>query len=128
MRYSGAINGGHDVMGAGAPGASWLFGEGYTGSGFDEYLVALNPHATAADVTVTYYLNGGGAPIVRTLTVAPYSRATVAVHDAGQVGRGKEVSAKVETSHPGGVIVERPMYFAYLGNIDGAHTVMGYAP
>ena len=79
-------------------------------------------------MTITYYLNGGGGPIVRTLTVAAYSRATVAVHDAGQVGRGKEVSAKVETSHPGGVVVERPIYFTYRGDIDGGHTVMGYAP
>ena len=128
FRYAGSVvaGGGHDVMGAGAPKASWLFAEGYTGAGFDQYLVVLNPHATAAPVTITYYLNGGGAPLVRSLTVAPYSRAAVAVHDAGQVGRDKEVCAKVETSHPGGVVVERPMYFTYGAATDGGHTVMGF--
>ena len=30
-------------------------------TGFDEYLIVLNPNATPADVTITYYLGGGGA-------------------------------------------------------------------
>ena len=55
-------------------------------------------------------------------------RAAVAMHDAGQVGRGREVSAKVETSHPGGVVAERPIYFVYGAATDGGHTVMGFAP
>jgi hypothetical protein len=128
FRYSPTVNGGHDAMGAAAAKASWLFAEGYTGAGFDQYLIVLNPHATAAPATITYYLNGGGAPITRTLTVAPYSRAAVAVFDAGHVGRGKEVSAKVETTHAGGVVVERPIYFAYGGSMDGGHTAMGFTP
>jgi probable HAF family extracellular repeat protein len=127
FRYGATINGGHDVMGAGAPRMTWLFAEGYTGAGFDQYLVVFNPNATAADVTVTYYL-AGGAPVVRPLRVEGSSRAAVAVFDAGQVGRGQAVSAKVETAHPGGVVAERPIYFAYNGAIDGGHTVMGYAP
>ena len=35
-------------MGASAPQPTWLFAEGYTGTGFDEYLIVLNPNATAA--------------------------------------------------------------------------------
>jgi hypothetical protein len=128
FRYSPSVNGGHDVMGAAAPATTWLFAEGYTGDGFDEYLTILNPNATAANVTVTYYLNGGGGPIARTLTVGPYSRATVAVHDVGQVGRGREVSAKVESTNGVGVVAERPMYFVYGAATDGGHTVMGFAP
>jgi hypothetical protein len=128
FRYVGSVaaGGGHDAMGAAAPARTWLFAEGYTGAGFDEELVVLNPNATAADVTITYYLNGGG-PITRTLSVAPRSRSSVAVHAAGQVGRGKEVSARVETSNPGGIVVERPIYFTYGGGIDGGHTVLGHA-
>jgi hypothetical protein len=128
MRYSSTVNGGHTVLGAAAPRTTWLFAEGYTGTGFDEYLVVLNPHATRASVTITYYLNGGAGPIVRTLTVPAASRATVRVHDGGQVGRGQEVSAKVESTNGVSIVVERPMYFVYSGAIDGAHTVMGYAP
>ena len=50
------------------------------------------------------------------------------VHDdtALGVGPNKEVSAKVETTSPAGIVVERPMKFTYKGTIRGAHTVMGY--
>ena len=60
--------------------------------------------------------------------MAAQSRATVAVHDAGQVGRGKEVSARVRA--PAGVVAERPIYFRYGGGgaADGGHTALGYAP
>ncbi|MCC6629765.1 MAG: hypothetical protein IT340_20485 [Chloroflexi bacterium] len=129
FRYSAQVNGGHDVMGATAPGPVWLFAEGYTGAGFDEHLVILNPNATAASVTITYQRSGGKDPVTKTLTVDGYSRFLVEVHDlALGVGRGEAVSAKVETNHPTGVVVERPMYFVYGVNIDGGHTVMGYAP
>jgi hypothetical protein len=125
FRYAPSIDGGHAVMGATTPAARWLFAEGYTGAGFDQYLVILNPNAFPADVTVTYYLSTG-SPIIRSLTVPELSRATVVVFDVGEVGRGKEVSTAVETSHPGGVVAERPIYFSYLGTRDGGHTVMGH--
>jgi hypothetical protein len=48
---------------------------------------------------------------VRELTVAA-ARRTVTVHDPAEgVGRGREVAAKVETSHPGGIVAERPLQF-----------------
>lgn len=127
FRYNAAINGGHNVMGATAPGSSWLFAEGYTGDGFDEYLVLLNPSAVSADVRITYQLTGAG-PQTRTLTVAGNSRATVNVKDPGQVGANQAVSAKVETTNGINIVVERPMYFRFNGNLDGGHTVMGWVP
>jgi hypothetical protein len=130
--YGGAITGGHDVMGAPAPRPAWRFAEGFTGTGFDQYLTILNPNADPAPVTITYLLTDGAAQTA-SLTVAPTSRATVHVHDTDQgVGRGKEISAIVETAHPGGIIVERPIYFTYNGatitNVTGGHNVMGYGP
>jgi hypothetical protein len=125
--YGAGINGGHAALGAAGPRPTWYFAEGYTGAGFDEYLIALNPNNQVANVTITYYLNGA-APVVRSLAVAPNSRATVAVHDAGQVGRGKQVSARVESTNGVGIVVERPIYFTYGGAMDGGHTVLGYAP
>jgi hypothetical protein len=127
--YGPGWTGGHAALGAAAPKPTWYFAEGYTGAGFDEYLVALNPNNQVANVTITYYLNGA-APVVRSLAVAPNSRATIAVHDAGQVGRNKEVSARVEATNGVGIVVERPIYFAYGagGAVDGGHTVLGYAP
>jgi hypothetical protein len=132
FRYAGsmgaAITGGHDALGAAGPATAWWFAEGYTGQGFDAYLTLLNPQPGPADVAITYYLGGGQAPVVRRLTIPAGSRATVAVHDAALgVGRGREVAAKVETTHPGGVVAERPMYFAYGGRVDGGHNALGAA-
>jgi hypothetical protein len=123
--YAGAITGGHDVLGAGQPQQTWYFAEGYTGAGFDEYLTILNPNDSPAPVTITYYL-ADGSTRASALTVAAKRRATVAVHATpGGVGRGQEVSAKVSTGHVGGIVVERPTYFAYGDGVTGGHTVLG---
>jgi hypothetical protein len=123
FRYRG-WTGGHVVLGATAPGQTWYFAEGYTGAGFDAYLTILNPNPTDAPVTITYYLSDG-ATRTRQVTVGASRRATVAIHSDGQgVGRGQEVAARVSTSNPGGIVVERPMYFAY-GGIDGGHNALG---
>jgi thermitase len=113
FRYSSSVAGGHTVMGATALGQSWFFAEGYTGEGFDEYLTVLNPHPTPAQVTITYFLSTGATSPV-TFTMLPTSRTTVTVHNQGEgVGRGQAVAARVTTSHPDGVLAERPMYFIY---------------
>jgi hypothetical protein len=106
----------------------WYFAEGYTANGFDEYLTIQNPNPQTAALTITYYFDSG-APITRTLSVAGNQRATVNVHDAGQVGRNRTVSAKVESTNGIGVLVERPMYFTYTGagpgTVNGGHTAIG---
>jgi hypothetical protein len=126
FRYSPVIDGGHTLMGAVTPANTWLFAEGYTGPGFDEYLILLNPNSTPAPVTLTYY--AGGATLVRTLTVGANSRATVAVHDPAHAGRNQAVSARVETTHPGGIVAERGLYFTYAGTVDGGHAALGWTP
>ncbi|MCC6629575.1 MAG: hypothetical protein IT340_19525 [Chloroflexi bacterium] len=129
FRYSPTVNGGHNIMGASSAAKTWLFAEGYTGAGFDEELVVLNPSAAPVTVTITYYSGGGTAPVEKQLTVDPYSRFAVQVHGATLgVGRDKAVSAKVETTAATGIVVERPMYFAYSAKVNGGHTVMGYTP
>jgi hypothetical protein len=102
----------------GAGATTWYFAEGYTGTGFDQYLTILNPNDTAASIKLTYLIAGGSA-VERTLAVAPASRVTVPVHDAARngVGRGQEVSTIVESTNGVGVIAERPIYFTYRGSI-----------
>jgi subtilisin family serine protease len=120
-------DGGHVGGGAPAPAARWYFAEGYTGDGFDEYLAIMNPGAGASEVRITYYL-ANGPPVTRHLTVPAGARATVAVHDATLgVGRGQAVSALVESVTGAGIVVERPVYFAYRGSIaaTGGHTATG---
>ncbi|MCC6626255.1 MAG: hypothetical protein IT340_02515 [Chloroflexi bacterium] len=124
-------DGGFNVMGAPQPKKAWFFAEGYTGDGFDQSLIILNPHTSDAAVTITYFLDSG-TPVIKQLTVPDRERRIVLVHEmADGVGRGKAVSAKVETTHSGGIVVERPMYFTFtgsMGTVTDAHTVMGYAP
>jgi len=125
--YNGAITGGHNALGTTAPSRTWYFAEGYTGPGFDEYLTIMNPNSTDAAVTLTYYLSDGTTQ-TKQVTVGATSRSTVAVHDpAAGVGRNREVAAQVTTTHPGGIVVERPMYFTYNGAITGGHNVIGFA-
>ncbi len=125
FNYREEWTGGHCVIGAASPGAGWFFAEGYTGEGFEEWLCIQNPGATAAHVSITYYPQGGGAPIVKDpITVAANSRATVFVNtDAGE---GLSICAKVTSDQP--VIVERPMYFNFDGIWDGGSDVVGYQP
>jgi hypothetical protein len=125
FRYADGVDGGHIVVGATAPRRAWHFAEGYTGAGFDQYLTILNPNDAPASVTITYFL-ASGAPVEKTLVVPATARRTVVVHDAREgVGRGREVSARVTTTHPDGIVVERPMYFSYGSGITGGHNVMG---
>jgi Tol biopolymer transport system component len=115
--------GGHCVIGANAPSTSWFLAEGYTGTGFEEWLCIQNPGTTDAGVAITYYPESG-APIVRTHNVAARSRFTVPVNvDAGS---GLAISAEITSTQP--VIVERPMYFSYGPGWAGGHDVVGYAP
>ncbi len=75
-------------------------------------------------MSITYYPEGGGNPIVKDAFAVPGdSRVTVYVNvDAGE---GLSISAMVASDQP--VIVERPMYFDFFG-ITGGHDVVGYAP
>jgi Tol biopolymer transport system component len=116
--------GGHCVIGANSPANEWYFAEGYTGQYFEEWLCIQNPGAAAANLTVTYYPEGGGAPITRTHAVGGNTRYTIPVNvDAGT---NLAISAKVSSNVP--VIVERPMYFNFQGKWSGGHDVVGYVP
>ncbi len=100
--------------------SAFYFAEGYTGTGFQEYLSIGNPSEQRADATITYMFNGGGTQ-AQTVSIPPNSRATVDVNAA--VGKDKEVSAKVESEQR--IIVERPMYFNYQNKWTGGHDAVG---
>ncbi|MGH7777426.1 MAG: carboxypeptidase regulatory-like domain-containing protein [Candidatus Dormibacterales bacterium] len=123
--YGGTIKGGDDVTGAQQLGTDFLFAEGYTGPGFDEYLTLLNPDPTqAAQVTITYYFSGGGTTNVP-WTVPAHSRSTVHVNDRAQAGPGQQVSAEVKSANGVPFLAERPMYFDYEGKWTGGDVVVG---
>jgi hypothetical protein len=123
----GGLPGGHCAMGVNSASTEWYFGEGYTGEGFDEWLTVQNPGGVAANLNLTYYIQGG-APITRNHTVQPQSRFTIHVNQ--DAGNNLQLSAYVQSSQP--VICERPMYFFYQGhhsyNWAGGHDSQGFAP
>ncbi len=91
-----------------------------TSQNFDEYLLIQNPCETAALCTVTYMFPGGGT-MQEDCEVGPGSRYTIYVNDRVQ---NSDVSVKVSAQQP--VVVERAMYFDFLGSgRKGGHSVMG---
>jgi hypothetical protein len=100
---------------------AFYFAEGYTGTGFQEYLCLGQPVDSDLEVTVTYLFRDGSDPLVQKYTVPGLSRYTVDVN--GVVGQDKEVSIKCEADWP--FVAERPMYFNYQGAWTGGHDVVG---
>ncbi len=76
-----------------------------------------NPNTSAATLTVTYMLQGGGE-IVTQRVVGANSRDTIATRDPLEVGPDRAFSTRVLADKP--VVVERAMYF---GN--GGHAAFG---
>jgi hypothetical protein len=105
------------------PASTWLFAEGYTATGFDEFLTIQNPDPTETLVAVTYQPTGA-APVLRSAMAPALSRTTLTVHDlVTGVGRGWPVAARVRAT--GRVVAERPMYFNYGPGWTGGHVALG---
>ncbi len=115
--------GGSDVLGVTAAATSWLFAEGTTRDGFEEYLCVQNPDpARTLNLTVHYLPGEGqGDPFDKTYAVPPSQRATISVN--ADAGAGRDISIKADGDIP--FVAERPMYFNYMNIADGGHDVMG---
>lgn len=124
FNYNGQWTGGHDAVGALAPGKSWYFAEGTTLPEFTEYLTILNPGDQGANLTFRYMVESQGE-VVANGTVGPHSRATFKA--TNQIGPNKNASLLIESDQ--NVVAERPMYFNYQGlehrNWTGGHDVLG---
>ncbi len=120
----GAWEGGHCLAGSTAPAHQWLFAEGYTGAGFDEWLCLQNPSAQDVQTEITYLVQGSGAMPPVPVTVPARSRMTIKVND--QAGAGKELSTLVHVTEGPGIVAERPMYFNYNGAWDGGSDAAGW--
>ena len=126
FNYKGAWTGGHDVMGALSPSTTFYFAEGTCRPNFDPYFCIQNPGEADAQVKITY-MKGDGTTDSQDVTVAKNSRSTVVVKD--KLGQGDnpahDFSAKVECTNGQSILVERPMYFNYMGDWTGGHDVVG---
>ncbi len=93
------VSGAYDVVGAPKSASDWLFAEGYTGSGFQEYLTIANPDpANTAAVTVTLK-SASGATNATQLTLGPKSQVIWNVNAANNYsGSTPQVSAEVTSA------------------------------
>lgn len=98
---------------------TWYFAEGYTGTGFQEYLCLGNAGDTDATADVNYIFQGGDSTD-KTYTVPANSRTTIDVN--AEIGSDKSNSVKVTSFSPD-LVAERPMYFDYTG--DGTRNWQG---
>jgi hypothetical protein len=117
--YNG-LKGGSEGLGINSTGTQWFLAEGYTGAGFDTWLLLANPSDTDAKVDVDYLLEGRDK-ITRQATVPAHSRYTIDVN--GQVPAGN-VSMQVTSTNGVGIAAERAMYFDYHGK-KGGHASAG---
>ena len=119
----GTSNGVNFVIPLSVVASSFYFAEGYTGSGFQEWLCLLNRDPGAAIAQVTYLYADGSAPFTKDYLLPGDSRATINVNE--EVGADRDVSVKLESD--GEILAERPMYFDYQGMWNGGHDVIGAA-
>ncbi|HAE84217.1 MAG TPA: peptidase S53 [Ktedonobacter sp.] len=131
FRYNGTIPGGTDVIGQPGPAkSSYSFAEGYTGSGFSEYLTLQNPNTTSQDVIVRLYM-ANSITTEQVVTVGPQTRVTLDVNAmvlpivraASRAGYAVSLSV---TAINGTIMAERPMYFNYHNMAQGGTDVVGY--
>ena len=121
---TGVVAGAHDVMGIVALGQSFGFAQASTLAGENDYLTIENPTGATATLTITYY--PGGAPVTRTVVVAPTTRKTVLIFQASEgVGAGIAAVGVVVTSDQP-VLVEKPTYSSNF-NRYGATDTAGFA-
>lgn len=123
-----------EAYGATGVGAKyWYFAEGYTGPGFEEWLLLYNPPADVggsgygADVFVKFYGPGGHIGDYIASSIGPGERRSVNVNQVlvDWFGYSGDVSIVCEnTSFP--FIAERALYFEYKGQWTGGSQVLGY--
>jgi hypothetical protein len=118
--------GGHCVMGAAAPASRFLFAEGTTRAGFEEWITLQNPGDSPITVQAAYQFGPGqGDELHRSYTVEGNKRLTLFVPE--EAGWEKDVS--VELTSTSAFLAERPVYFAYAGAgaayWQGGHCVIG---
>ena len=117
-------SGGHDSAAVPEPSKTWYLAEGYTGKGFDTYLLIGNPNAAIAPVSVIYMVQDGSFT-TEYYELPAYSRKTVHLNEVKGLS-GKDVSVQVIAAQP--VVVERSEYFDYKGVKEGSNSTGVTAP
>jgi hypothetical protein len=122
--YHGKWQGGHASSGLSEPRNTYLFAEGYTGAGFEEWLTLYSPRESGGgdgtEVTLNCLFQGGEEQSFQ-LHIDPDRRHTLLINQLA--GEGKDVSLEISADEP--FLAERPMYFNYKGVCRGGHVSKG---
>ncbi len=131
---SSVAMGGSEVNGQVGPAShsSYSFAEGYTNTGYKEWLTLQNPTANAETVYVTL-VNGYGRTYTQAFNASAHSRTTVDINglvvahllQSGDKYPGYEVSMTVQTLNGAPFVAERPMYWN-AGGTQGGSVALGY--
>ena len=110
--------GGAASLGATAPQTTWVFAEGAAAPNFESFYLLLNPNS--APITVhARFLPETGMPTLKTINVAPQSRATVYLN--GELGNiGGVASTFTSDSLP--FLAERSIYWG-AGRVEGTNVI-----
>lgn len=125
-----ASNDGHTSIGTPCTYRRWLLAEGYTGAGFDTYVLVMNPYDYWQKVTATF-MTPEGEPVVAEYDLPPLFRMTIKVDEVDPSLASTDVSTMIyaegvgacgemSAAGCGGVAVERAMYFTYTDPGDGS--------
>lgn len=116
--------GGHASSGLDRPRRTYLFPEGYTGAGFEEWLTLYAPAGNAGNGGTRITMNclfEGGEERAFEVCIEPERRHTLNLNQL--LGEGKNVSLELRAEEP--FLAERPMYFNYRGVCRGGHVSKG---
>jgi subtilisin-like proprotein convertase family protein len=111
--------GGHGGTAA-APHTRWLFAEGSQGY-FHTYVLLANNDNMAANVMVTFLLEGGGT-VPHPVTVDPHARLTI---DAATIPELANRSFGIDITSDRNIIAERAMYLPGARLFEGGHGSAG---
>ena len=134
FRY-GTAREGHTSIGSPCAYPDWYLAEGYTGKGFDTYVLVMNPFDFWQKVTATFMTSGGNT-IEKSFDVPPMYRLTIKVNDMDPALANTDVSTRIQAEPLesaeavssgvcGGVVAERAMYFTYTDPQDGSKKTGG---
>ncbi|MCD4700059.1 MAG: peptidoglycan DD-metalloendopeptidase family protein, partial [Phycisphaerae bacterium] len=98
------------------PVSTWYLAEGYTGAGFQTYILIQNPNDSEANLSITYMLENGDT-LLRQHSVGANSRYTIVAGNSEEVGLDKSFATQIDSDQE--VFVERTMYFP-----DGGHNTI----
>ncbi len=114
--YFSGRRGVHGVLGASAPAKTWYLPEGYTGPGFETWLLLYNSSQNWANAIITF-MKDDGHTVVQRHRIHPTARFTLS---ANTIVPDTAFSTRVEADQP--LVVERAVYFSER---EGGHCSLG---